>query len=67
MKERFNSSSKTIHGEPVYQFDYDADYSGEVIISTITSEMEIPMADLLEFFQHYIGEQIVTLQNNEIS
>jgi hypothetical protein len=33
-----------------------------VIISTITSEMEIPMADLLEFFQHYISEQISTLQ-----
>jgi phosphopentomutase len=61
-KCKFNSSSKTIRNESVYDFYYNADYSGEVIISTITSEMEIPMADLLEFFQHYISEQISTLQ-----
>jgi hypothetical protein len=56
MKERFNSSSKTIYGESVYQFEYNDDYSGDVIISTITSEMEIPMADLLEFFHHITQE-----------
>jgi hypothetical protein len=54
----FNSSSKTVYGESVYHFHHNGDYSGNVIISTITEEIEIPMVDLLEFFHHYIGEQI---------
>jgi hypothetical protein len=62
MKERFNSSSQTIHGASVYQFDYNADRSGDVTINTITSEMEIPMTDLLEFF-HHITQERTTLSS----